>query len=151
ANAIEPIVAYLGALRAGHPVLLLPAGASELNRRLLDIYRPDAHLAWEGNAWQLTIHPQNARLHPDLALVLPTSGSTGASKLVRLSQSAIRANAASIVEYLEIGADDCALTSLPIHYSYGLSVLNTHLLAGARIVLTDRSVIDPVFWSLFEQ
>ena len=42
------------------------------------------------------------------------------------------ANARSIAEYLGIDAERARDASLPIHYSYGLSVLNTHLLAGAR-------------------
>src|ERR1044071_4497688 len=34
-----------------------------------------------------------------------------------------------------------------MHYSYGLSVLNTHLLAGASIVLTDAGLLTAGFWT----
>src|SRR3546814_1192946 len=87
----------------------------------------------------------------DLALCLSTSGSTGATKLVRLSSDAIEANAQSIVEFLQLGPDERAITSLPLHYSYGLSVLHSHLACGAAVILTERSVIEPAFWDLFRR
>ena len=34
-------------------------------------------------------------------------------------------------------------------YCYGLSVINSHLLSGAGLVLTELSVVDPCFWELF--
>ena len=89
-------------------------------------------------------------LDPALAVLLSTSGTTGSPKLVRLSAANIDANAASIADYLAITPDDRAITSLPCHYSYGLSVLNSHLLAGAGIILTDASVSTPEFRATFE-
>jgi long-chain acyl-CoA synthetase len=79
-------------------------------------------------------------------VLLSTSGTTGSPRLVRLARRNLEANAASIAEYLEIDAGERAIASLPIHYSYGLSVLNSHLAAGASIVLTRESVIRPGFW-----
>ena len=88
-------------------------------------------------------------LHPDLALLLSTSGSTGSPKLVRLSRDNVASNAAAIADYLDLGAGDRAITALPLHYCYGLSVLHSHLVAGASIVLTELSVVDECFWDLF--
>ncbi|WP_223164219.1 AMP-binding protein [Nocardioides mesophilus] len=85
-------------------------------------------------------------LHPDLALLLTTSGSTGSPKLVRLSTENLAANADSIADYLGIRPDDLAATTLPLHYCYGLSVVNSHLAAGAALLLTERSVVDTCFW-----
>ncbi len=84
-------------------------------------------------------------VHPDLALLLSTSGSTGSPKLVRISRRNLLANAGAIVDYLGLSETDRAITSLPLHYCYGLSVLHSHLLAGASVVLTDASVVDPCF------
>jgi acyl-coenzyme A synthetase/AMP-(fatty) acid ligase len=84
-------------------------------------------------------------LHPDLALLMSTSGSTGSPKLVRLSQRNLTANAVAIAEYLRLGPHDRGVTSLPLHYCYGLSVLHAHLAVGAGVVLTDASVVDPCF------
>lgn len=85
-------------------------------------------------------------LHPDLAVMLSTSGSTGSPKLVKLSHENLRSNAESIAEYLALEPGERAITSLPLHYSYGLSVLHSHLLQGHAIVLTAESVSDPAFW-----
>ncbi len=85
-------------------------------------------------------------LHPDLALLLSTSGSTGSPKLVRLSHQNLRANAEAIADYLQLRADDLAATTLPPHYCYGLSVLHSHLHHGAAVLLTDNSVVDPCLW-----
>ena len=83
--------------------------------------------------------------HPDLRLLLSTSGSTGDPKLVRLSEDNMQANAASIVDYLRLGPTDRGMTTLPLHYSYGLSVLHSHLEAGAGLILTDTGVTDAAF------
>ncbi|MFQ5433181.1 MAG: AMP-binding protein, partial [Nitrospinota bacterium] len=88
-------------------------------------------------------------IHDSLSVLLSTSGTTGSPKLVRLSMENIYDNANSIREYLEIKQDERAISSLPIHYSYGLSVLNSHLLAGASIVMTGKTIIYPDFWDVF--
>ena len=90
-----------------------------------------------------------ASLHPDLALLLPTSGSTGSPKLVRQSIRNLRANGEAIIEYLSITSEERAITSLPMHYTYGYSVLNSHLMAGATMLVTERSVVDKDFWTFF--
>ena len=39
------------------------------------------------------------------------------------------------------------MTTLPLHYCYGLSVLHCHLAVGASVLLTDASVVDAALWS----
>ncbi|UUL76722.1 AMP-binding protein [Pseudarthrobacter sp. Fe7] len=68
---------------------------------------------------------------------------------MRLSHSNLQANAESIASYLGITVRDRAATTLPMSYCYGLSVINSHLLRGATLVLTGLSVVDPCFWELF--
>ena len=136
-NDLDSLVAYLGALRAGHVVLVADD----------ELYDPDVVITGSDIDER---RPGTAHeLHPDLALLLSTSGSTGSPKLVRLSHANLDANAAAIAEYLELRPDDRAVTSLPMHYCYGLSVINSHLTAGAGLVLTDLSVVDRCFWDLF--
>lgn len=93
----------------------------------------------------------NLELHPDLALLLTTSGSTGSPKLVRISYDNLLANAESIAQYLEITAEERPITTLPMHYSYGLSVINSHLLRGATLLLTPRSIMEKEFWAFFRE
>lgn len=147
---VESVVTYLAALTAGHPVLLT-TGADPLTvEAMTAAYDPDV-VAVPAGGWT----PQERRegsahaLHPELALLLSTSGSTGSPKLARLSHENVRGNAASIGEYLGIRGTDTAITSLPLHYCYGLSVLHSHVLRGAGVVLTDLSVVDAGFWQLF--
>ncbi|MFC0534072.1 AMP-binding protein [Phytohabitans kaempferiae] len=144
-NSVDAVVAYLGALAGNHPVLLVPPGGA--GEALAAAYDPDVVI---GPAGVDVRRAESAHdLHPDLALLLSTSGSTGSPKLVRLSHENLRANAESIAEYLGIRPDDRAATTLPMHYCYGLSVVNSHLLAGAALILTDLSVADAGFWELF--
>jgi len=88
-------------------------------------------------------------VHPDLVVLLSTSGSTGSPKLVRLSWKNVESNAQSICQALNITSHSRAISSLPFHYSYGLSVLNTHLFMGASLVMTDDSLTAASFWDLF--
>lgn len=151
ANEVEPLVTYLAALAGRHPVLLTAGDASDTTAALVDRYRPDVvHLADAGE-WRLDEHAAGTShdLHPDLALLLSTSGSTGSPKLVRLSHDNVRSNAAAIAAYLGIREDDRAATTLPMHYCYGLSVVNSHLLSGAGLMLTERSVVEEEFWAEF--
>ncbi|MCX5127049.1 AMP-binding protein [Streptomyces sp. NBC_00347] len=151
ANTVEALVVHLAALSAGHPVLLVPGDHPEAVQSLVDAYDPDVVARPDGGQWVLDERrPVSAHdLHPDLALLLSTSGSTGSPKLVRLSHENLQANAESIAEYLEIRDTDRAATTLPMHYCYGLSVIHSHLLRGAALILTDLSVADSCFWELF--
>jgi acyl-coenzyme A synthetase/AMP-(fatty) acid ligase len=161
-NDIRSIVTYLASLEVGNAIALLNDGlAAEPKANLIDLYQPE-FISTGGDVpcpgyepvreglWRRAV-PSNQPLHPDLALLLSTSGSTGSPRFVRLTRRNVEANAESICEALAIGAADCAITSLPIHYSYGLSVLNTHLHMGAAIALTDQGLLEPGFWQAFRK
>lgn len=90
-------------------------------------------------------------LHPDLGLLLTTSGSTGSPKLVRLSYLNIEANATSIAEYLSINENERPITTLPMNYSFGLSIINSHLLKGATILLTSKTLMEKDFWLFLKE
>lgn len=152
ADALEPLVAYLAGLAAGHPVLLAPGDDPGRVDALVEAYDPDVVVRPVNGpgSWQVEHRREGSAhdLHPDLALLLTTSGSTGSPKLVRLSHRNLEANAAAIAAYLGLGPDDRAATTLPMHYCYGLSVINSHLTVGGALVLTDLSVVDACFWRL---
>lgn len=90
-------------------------------------------------------------VYSETALLLTTSGSTGTPKLVRLSYDNLQSNARSIAEYQGLSGDDCAITTLPLSYSYGISIVNSHLLSGSSLVLTEASVLDKRFWALVRE
>jgi long-chain acyl-CoA synthetase len=169
-NSLATVVAYLGALRAGDAVMLLnEQTAPDLLQSIVDAYRPDWIVrpgveavpdgyrvidAGLGAAWQgLVLQGASAQTapHPALAVLLSTSGTTGSPKFVRLSHKNLDANARAIVDYLGMNAGDRAITTLPFNYSYGMSVVNSHLQAGASIVLSDTSMLTREFWDAFAQ
>ncbi len=151
---VEAIVTLLAALDGGHPLIVSDAGRSE--REIAATYRPDIVVTGRGDdlrveqstSWS---EPSRHDLHPELALLISTSGTTGGAKLVRLSRDAVLSNALAIAESLGLDDRDRAVTSLPIHYCYGLSVVTSHLAVGASVVITDTSVVDPCFWAAVER
>jgi long-chain acyl-CoA synthetase len=74
----------------------------------------------------------------ELATIIYTSGTTGRPKGVMLSHGNLAANARAIISYLELTPADRGLCVLPFHFSYGNSVLHSHLLAGAELVIEDN-------------
>ncbi|HEY1572338.1 MAG TPA: AMP-binding protein [Pseudonocardiaceae bacterium] len=155
---LSAVLRYLAALRAGRAVALVdPVRPPD---PLVAAFEPAAVLGADplvqpppgygtadlgGPAW-VRLRPDGVVPHPDLAVLLPTSGSTGSSRFVRLSRSAITANAHAIATVLGITADEVAPTNLPLHYSYGLSVLHSHLMAGATVVIDDSGLLARSFW-----
>jgi acyl-CoA synthetase (AMP-forming)/AMP-acid ligase II len=146
ANRVDGVVAYLGLLAAGHvPALLDPALPAGLMAALAARYRP-ARLIGAPGEERLEGADDGPILHPELGLLLSTSGSTGSPKMVRLGLGALGHNTGAIVEALRLGPNDRAAAHLPLHYAFGLSVLNTHLAAGASLVLTERTLLEQGFW-----
>lgn len=143
-NTIASIVEYLASLGRGDPVFLFAADQPGL-ADLITRYAPDRVIAWSALA-QAAPAKTTAPLASSLAVLLSTSGTTGSPKLVKLSGDAIGANARAIAEYLGLGPDDRAMTSLKYSYSFGMSVINSHLAVGAALILTDESVSNPGFW-----
>lgn len=90
-------------------------------------------------------------LHEDLCLLLTTSGSTGSPKFVRQSYINVKANAESIVEYLQLNETERPITTLPMNYTYGLSIINSHLLVGATLLVTDKGLMQKEFWQMFKE
>ena len=163
-NGIEAAIAWYGIWRAGAAVVPLNAQARE--RDFVPWLRHSGarlllHAAGHGDAEQAaciagvpTLMPDMAATPDDafagadlpmpdadmLAAILYTSGTTGAPKGVALSHRNLAANAAAIIDYLQLGHDDSTVSVLPFHYAYGASVLHTHLAVGARVVLEDNFV-----------
>lgn len=165
-NRYECLAVYLAALNADSALMLLDASLHpDLLNEFLVTYQPDWIFTLQPNPELAGYEPsasdlpglfvagqmQELDLHPDLGLLLNTSGSTGSPKLVRLTLANLQANASSIAEYLKLTPAERPITSLPMPYSYGLSVLNSHLLAGASIVFSEDSVLRREFWDAIDR
>ncbi|MDX8032249.1 AMP-binding protein [Lentzea sp. BCCO 10_0856] len=161
---VPSVLRYLGAFEAGRAVALLDAGQErDVLLELVARFRPAAVLGADGEApegyrgadaggpaW-VRESADGVEPHPDLAVLLPTSGSTGNPKFVRLSRAAVLANADAIAEVLGIDSAEVAPTSLPLHYSYGMSVLNSHMVRGATVVVEPGGVMGRTFWQAVEE
>lgn len=157
-NTPTAVAWYLAAIEAGHTIGLFPGNLdAALCDRLLEAFHPEFVLSSENpginfipaslpGLWRQTLEQDHPEIRDGLGLLLSTSGSTGSPKLVRLSRDSLAANAQSIQQALELTAEDRPIAHLPLNYSYGLSVVNSHLLTGASIVLTRDSLIAPAFW-----
>lgn len=169
-NVLGSFVGYVACMNKHIPQVLLDGSKDlELVLRLARIYQPE--YIWMPTARVSEIGGEtiyqyqeyslqkmkykeliaDKSINPDLLLCLTTSGSTGSPKLVRLSEKNLQSNAESIAEYLKIDENERPVTSLPMYYSYGMSVINSHLIKGATILLTDKAVMQREFWSFIKE
>ncbi len=159
---IETIIGYLSFLRTNHAFIMIDAFVDDtLLENIINIYQPN--YIWEevdslkdycyryGDYGLRVNHTDKLLLHPELSLMLSTSGTTGSPKMVKLTKKNLYANCSSIVKYLKIDSSHKTITNLPLYYSYGISILNTHLAQGASIVVTDKSIMSKEFWEIFKQ
>ncbi|WP_124748940.1 AMP-binding protein [Alteromonas facilis] len=146
---VASVVDYLALLSNSIVVILIdPAISDDKLDSVIQQYAPNA-IVDEGH---ITIrHTATQRIDSRVALMLPTSGSTGAAKHVVLSYDNLHSNADAICQYLPILPSDRAINTLPLFYSYGLSVLNTHLLRGGCLVFSPYSVVNREFWSIMRE
>ncbi len=161
-NTLGSLCAYAGILGAGSVQLLIDAEMSDdLLNNLIDTYRPNylfvptaserfnnlKEIYVTHNYRLVECHvEERVELHPDLAILLTTSGSTGSPKLVRQSYQNIQANVESIVSYLKLDETERPITTLPMNYTYGLSIINSHLQVGATILFTTKTILAKPFW-----
>ena len=87
-------------------------------------------------------------INKEISILLSTSGSTGSSKFVMLTLKNLKMNTIQISKYLKLNTKDRTITTLPFSYSYGLSILNTHLFNGSALVVTKKSIIQKSFWEI---
>ena len=157
-NTPATLITYLACLRHGHVALLLDAALpQDLIDKLIQTYRAE-WLVDAAGSFKLTGQSaadnsavNNNAVDQRAALMLSTSGSTGSPKQVVLSADNLNANAHSIAQYLDVGPDERPITTLPFHYSYGLSVINSHLLQGATLLITEDALVTKEFWAFFRE
>ncbi len=170
-NSIPSLCGYVGFLRKRVvPVMLRDEMSEAQLRGLAETYLPtywwapqdfiEEHKeaigsfsveAESGGYALLSTGNSAPEMDEELGLLLTTSGSTGTPKFVRLTYANIVANAASIAEYQRITDADRAITTLPFSYSYGISIVNSHLLKGASLALTEEGVLSRGFWDFLAQ
>lgn len=166
-NCIDSAVGYISFVNNSIVPLMLNANMdAELREELLQKYLPT--YVWTPNSMKeefenydnvysldeyvllKTNYTKSFELEDSLALLLTTSGSTGSPKFVRQSYKNIKSNTDSIVEYLKLTSDERPITTLPMNYTYGLSIINSHIMVGATILVTDKSLMQKEFWNFLK-
>lgn len=167
-NEIGSILGYVSFVNNGIvPVLLNAHLERELLQNLMRTYEPAYIWVPEEQVGQFSGMVNRHRMHNyvlletgykkeyplnnKLCLLLTTSGSTGSPKFVRQSYTNVLDNAQSIVQYLKLDETERPITTLPMNYTYGLSIINTHLLTGATILVTDKGLMQKEFWNFFKE
>jgi acyl-coenzyme A synthetase/AMP-(fatty) acid ligase/surface polysaccharide O-acyltransferase-like enzyme len=145
-NSIKWLVSYVALHLGNHAMLLVPQGATEAIKTFTRTYSATVEISAATAYAPIRLETARPALHPELSVLLLTSGSTGSPKCVRLSHENIASNAQSIVTYLGLSTSERGVVNLPVHYSYGMSIVNSHLWAGATLLLTQRSVVESEFW-----
>jgi acyl-CoA synthetase (AMP-forming)/AMP-acid ligase II len=161
-NTIESVVGYVGTIRPQHVGLMLSAKIDEQKlSHLIQNFQPN--FLWLPIQYQLPVNHEvvyqygryqlvevfsdRHEMHSDLALLMGTSGSTGSSMMVRQSSKNLFRNARSITESLNLTSSDRALTTLPMNYTYGLSIINSQLEVGGSVVMSEATMMDRQFWN----
>lgn len=167
-NEIGSVLGYTAFINNGIvPVMINSHLEKELLENLLDSYQPEylwvpkeqieqfggMSVAYEAYEYALlkTGFEKEYDLFDELGLLITTSGSTGSPKLVRQSYTNVLENARSIVKYLELDESERPITTLPMNYVYGLSIINSHFLVGATLLLTDKGLMQKEFWQFFRE
>ena len=163
-NCIGSLLGYTAALCNRIVPLVISAATEEgLYNHLYELYQPE--YLWmpqskvEGrkilfSSWDYCLVKtgnKTASMYEELSLLLPTSGSTGSPKLVRHSYRNIEANADNVRRLFKLDGTEKAMAILPMHYTMGLSVIASHLLAGATLLLSGRSLLDKGFWATLKE
>ena len=162
-NNLETIVGYLGFIKSNCVTTLIDEKTNDhflLN--IISKYKP--HYIFISNKKKILLKGYSTefiffnysllkrtkeikkKLHNDLMLLMSTSGTTGSTKFVRQSYVNLSSNTKSISDFLNISELDNAITTLPMSYVYGLSVINTHFENGGSITLNNLSIIQKGFW-----
>ena len=90
-------------------------------------------------------------IHPEIKLLLSTSGTTGIPKLVKLSDENLYQNAISILQYMPILESDVVPLNVPINFVYGFSIFTTNCMRAGRMVCTDKDIMQKAFWDEMEE
>ena len=161
-NSIGSIIAYLSIIKSGSSCAMIKERNFDY---LFDTYKPlyifaprsfkkvDGEEIIEYDDYVLYRINNNITysVNKDLSILLSTSGSTGSPKFVKITSQNLISNTMSISKYLNISSCDRAITTMPMNYSYGLSIINTHLANGASIIITDASLMNKELWDLMKE
>ena len=166
-NKYEIIFSYINLILTNSVIILADKNLSSKNiYNIVDTYKPDFifnlkkkikfSITYEIFRFienQIILKKKtkhNFKIYKNLSLLLPTSGSTGSPKYVRISNLNLIENTNQIIDSLQLNESHISITTMPFNYTYGMSIINTHLACGASIVLNNYSILEKKFWELLK-
>ena len=165
-NSAGALLGYLAFENNGQVPLLLSSGMDEgLRTNLAQAYLPAYWWVPEALAEEIggeRIHGaygyvllgtgnEPYPLNGKLSMLLTTSGSTGSPKLVRHKYGNLEANAENVAKVFAWREEEVGICDLPMNYTMGLNVINSHLVVGATVLMVKASLIDPDFWTFVRE
>ena len=167
-NSFETFIAYITFVKLNCPIILVDGNLIDENYiEIINAYKPDYIFQIKRNTKiELNYSLYNTfgfydllenkkkidiKINDDLSLLIPTSGSMGSPKFVRQSYQNVFSNIEQVSESLNIKLKDRAITTMPLNYTYGLSIVNSHLYNGSSIILNSHSFIDKNFWNILKE
>lgn len=152
-SSFESIAFYVASLSKGFKCILMSPDTNALTTKEIQHRYKAEYIVTENTQSErieiLRMKNSESKIANNIALLMPTSGSTGSPKMVIQTYKNIYSNMLSILEYLPINENDRMITNLPMFYTYGLSCINTHLHAGAEIIVENRSITTRGFWETY--
>jgi long-chain acyl-CoA synthetase len=169
-NSISALLYYISAIRNNFIVMMVDIKTPEKEMiNLIDLYKPAFVVGptkvieksklnlndrfdknYEYSTYK-TGYKNNNKINKSISLLLPTSGSMGSPKFVKLTKANLKFNSEAIIKYLNIRGSDRAITTMPLSYSYMISIINTHLDKGSSIYVTNHSIMQKEFWSIYKK
>ncbi len=167
-NTLGAYALYMSMLQANCPIMLVSSGLPEDRcRQILNRYQPAFLLLPEDLSvnyapmekirtfYDYRIHRTNFAshypLHPELAVMVTTSGATGSVKFVRQSRRNIRADAEAAANFLGVTEHDRMITTMSLIYTYTQTTTRATLLRGGLVIVTEHNVLEDDFWELTQK
>ena len=165
-NRVGALAGFLALYDCKDVCLLLSAKIDQgLLDTLVQTYRPSYFWMPEGKAAGFGYEPvygfkgyalcktgeKAPAMHPDLSMLMTTSGTTGSPKLVRHKYGNIEANARNVAKVFGWTERERGIIDLPMQYTMGLNVITSHLYAGATVLLIEVNLMSPKYWAFIKE
>ena len=166
-NSYEIIASYIACIKTNSVIIFVDQSLSQLNfNKVITTYKPEYIFCRKKKLINLNYklvdsfglfnlleakRKEKKKINNNLSILLSTSGTTGSSKFVRISNENLNSNTNQIIESLNINSEHRSITTMPMNYTYGMSIINSHLATGASIVLNNMSFFEKDFWKLLNE
>lgn len=168
-NSLTSTICYVSLLNKKRPILILNQNISKkFLKNIIKKYEPE-NVCIPTKSYSKKIYKNyksnfkfrefeflksklkdNFKVKHNIGILATTSGSTGSVKFVRQTYDNLKSNTLAIINYLKLNERNITITTLPLSYTFGMSIINTHLRVGSTILVTKKTLFEKKFWKLFK-